>query len=93
MKKDLDSNIAEAPREWKKKTFRSENIITMRLPCFKDGHQRDIRDILNICSMYYSTASDWLEKYGSSNRTIELSSFMSRLQVQMSEKEADRRPV
>jgi hypothetical protein len=52
MKKDLDSNIAEAPREWKK-TFRSVNSITMRLPCFKDGHQGHQRHLEHLFDVLF----------------------------------------
>ncbi|KQK07550.1 probable calcium-binding protein CML21 isoform X2 [Brachypodium distachyon] len=81
VEKDLDNKVVEALRERaraRKKTFKSVNSITMRLPRFKDG-LRDIRDVFD----HYDVDS---------NGTIdneELRSCMSKLQVQMSEKEVD----
>lgn len=80
VEKELDNKVAEALRERAKarKTFRSVNSITMRLPRFKDG-LKDIRDVFD----HYDADS---------NGTIdneELRSCLSKLEVQMSEKEAD----
>lgn len=81
VERELDNKVAEALRERakaRKKTFRSVNSITMRLPRFKDG-LKDIRDVFDL----YDTDS---------NGTIdneELRSCLSKLEVRMSEKEAD----
>ncbi|KAM0855560.1 hypothetical protein ACQ4PT_049682 [Festuca glaucescens] len=80
VERDLDNKVVEALRERArtKKTFKSVNSITMRLPRFKDG-LRDIRDVFN----HYDEDS---------NGTIdnkELRSCLRHLQVQMSEKEVD----
>uniref|UniRef100_A0ACD5VJB8 Uncharacterized protein n=1 Tax=Avena sativa TaxID=4498 RepID=A0ACD5VJB8_AVESA len=81
VERDLDNKVVEALRErvrTRKKTFKSVDSITMRLPRFKDG-LRDIRDIFD----HYD---------GDSNGTIdkeELRSCLRQLQVQMSEKGVD----
>ena len=49
VERDLDNKVVEALRErarTRKKTFKSVNSITMRLPRFKDG-LRDIRDVFD----------------------------------------------
>ncbi|TVU17854.1 hypothetical protein EJB05_33914, partial [Eragrostis curvula] len=79
--KDLDEKVAAALRERARsraRTFRSVNSITMRLPRFKEG-LRDIKDVFD----HYDEDS---------NGTIdneELRGCLSKLQVQMSEKESD----
>ncbi|TVU17864.1 hypothetical protein EJB05_33924, partial [Eragrostis curvula] len=79
--KELDEKVAAALRERARsraRTFRSVNSITMRLPRFKEG-LRDIKDVFD----HYDEDS---------NGTIdneELRGCLSKLQVQMSEKEAD----
>ncbi|XP_047096393.1 probable calcium-binding protein CML22 isoform X1 [Lolium rigidum] len=81
VERDLDNKVVEALRErarTRKKTFKSVNSITMRLPRFKDG-LRDIRDVFD----HYD---------GDSNGSIdneELRRCLRQLQVQMSEKEVD----
>ena len=49
VERDLDNKVVEALREragTRKKTFKSVNSITMRLPRFKDG-LRDIREVFD----------------------------------------------
>jgi calcium-binding protein CML len=49
VERDLDNKVVAALRErarTRKKTFKSVNSITMRLPRFKDG-LRDIRDVFD----------------------------------------------
>uniref|UniRef100_A0A0A9GAK1 EF-hand domain-containing protein n=1 Tax=Arundo donax TaxID=35708 RepID=A0A0A9GAK1_ARUDO len=79
--KDLDNKVAEALRERarsRKSTFRTVNSITMRLPRFKEG-LRDVKDVFD----HYDEDSD-----GTINNE-ELRNCLNKLQVQMSEKEAD----
>ncbi|XP_062232409.1 probable calcium-binding protein CML22 [Phragmites australis] len=81
VEKDLDDKVAEALRERarsRKRTFRSVNSITMRLPSLKEG-LRDIKDVFD----HYDEDSD-----GTIDNE-ELRNCLNKLQVQMSEKEID----
>ncbi|XP_066346575.1 probable calcium-binding protein CML22 [Miscanthus floridulus] len=81
VEKDLDDKVADALRERtrsRQRTFRSVNSITMRLPRFKEG----LRDIKDIFDQYDEDSDGTIDNE-------QLQSFLSKLQVQMSEKEMD----
>ncbi|PUZ64027.1 hypothetical protein GQ55_3G111200 [Panicum hallii var. hallii] len=79
--KDLDDKVAAALRERarsRQRTFRTVNSITMRLPRFKDG----LRDIKDVFDQYDEDSNGTIDN-------DELRSCLGKLQVQMSDKEAD----
>ncbi|CAD6264310.1 unnamed protein product [Miscanthus lutarioriparius] len=81
VEKDLDDKVADALRERtrsRQRTFRSVNSITMRLPRFKEG----LSDIKDIFDQHDEDSDGTIDNE-------ERQSFLSKLQVQMSEKEMD----
>ncbi|TKW24260.1 hypothetical protein SEVIR_3G041000v4 [Setaria viridis] len=81
VEKDLDDKVAAALRERarsRQRTFRSVNSITMRLPRFKDG----LRDIKDVFDQYDENSDGTIDNE-------ELRRCLGKLQVQMSDEEAD----
>ncbi|EES11768.1 hypothetical protein BDA96_06G011600 [Sorghum bicolor] len=81
VEKDLDDKVADALQERtrsRQRTFRSVNSITMRLPRFKEG----LRDIKEIFDQYDEDSNGTIDNE-------ELQSFLSKLQVKMSQQEID----
>nr|CAB3460203.1 unnamed protein product [Digitaria exilis] len=79
--KDLDGKVAAALRERarsRQRTFRSVNSITMRLPRFKDG----LRDIKDVFDQYDEDSDGTIDNE-------ELRRCLGKLQVHMSDREAD----